>query len=104
GDGVRFTTAPGWLLRGARISQVHDDCVENDHMQPGTIIDSFFDGCYVFYSARSVPNADGSPGSVDHEHVVTIRHSLVHLAPMPSVYDGKDSPGHGPLFKMSARP
>lgn len=99
GDGLRFTgSAHDWTVRHVHLSQVHDDCVENDGMQSGTILDSFFDGCYVFYSARGDRSADGPR---DNHEVVTIRDSLVRLQAMPSVYDGRKGSGHGPLLKMS---
>jgi hypothetical protein len=96
GDGLRFAEdAEDWTVRGVRVSQVHDDCVENDYMQSGTIDDSFFDGCYVFYSARA-----GGPSANANGNVVTITDSLVRMQPMPHVFRGT-APGTGPLWKMS---
>lgn len=101
GDGARFTgTAPGWTMRGVHMTRVHDDCIENDGMQTGAVDDSFFDGCYVFYSARGGfgTTADGSGNTF------TLANSLVRLEHMPSVYNGDPGGGHGPFFKLSVNP
>ena len=37
----------GFVLRNAYISNVRDDCVENDVLSGGLIEDSLFDGCYM---------------------------------------------------------
>jgi hypothetical protein len=99
GDGVRFAgSATNWRMEGVRMNRVHDDCVENDGMNGGQIDDSFFDGCYVFYSARG--DRVGSTG--ENDDTVTITDSLVRMEPMPFLYDGRPGPGHGPIFKLSS--
>jgi hypothetical protein len=102
GDGVRFSRreAQDWTVRGVRMTRVHDDCIENDWMHSGTIDDSLFDGCYVFYSARG-PSENGIDGG---DNTVTITDSLVRMEPMPALYDGSPGPGHGPLFKLAGDP
>lgn len=102
GDGVRFsrTEAEDWAVRGVHMTRVHDDCIENDWMQSGTIDDSFFDGCYVFYSARGAPQ-----GGIDGRgNTVVITDSLVRMEAMPELYDESPGPGHGPVFKLSSDP
>lgn len=100
GDGVSFGTAAAsdWTLRDVLVRGAHDDCVENDDMHGGRIERSFFDGCYVFYSARDEPGSrlDGS------DRTVTITGSLVRMKAMPHVYrpERHRQPGHGPLFKL----
>lgn len=101
GDALRFTgQATNWELRGVHVTRAHDDCVENDGMNSGIVDDSFFDGCYVFYSARR-PQGEGKDGGAN---TFTLTDSLVRLEHMPSVYNGDPNGGHGPFFKLSANP
>jgi hypothetical protein len=96
GDGFRAATgdSDNWILRGVKVTRAHDDCVENDQMHNGLIDDSFFNGCYVFYSARV-------KGGQDHpDSVVTITNSLVKLEQMPFVHGGLQGPGQNGFWKM----
>ena len=93
GDGIR-PYAPDVSIRAAHLSDIHDDCIENDDMHELTVEDSLLDGCYVGFSARAVTGTD--PGGSDR--VWTIRESLVRLEPQPTVYRGP-VPGHGGFFK-----
>lgn len=80
-------------IRGSHLSDVRDDCVQNDKFLAGAIRDSFLDGCYVAFSARAsgkVP--DGSANTW------TVTGNVVWVRPMWSVYKG-DSPGNGEIFK-----
>lgn len=80
-------------IRGSHLSDIRDDCVQNDKYLAGTVRDSFLDGCYVAFSARAsgtVP--DGGANTW------TVRNNLVWVKPMWSVYKG-DSPGNGEIFK-----
>jgi hypothetical protein len=97
GDGFRFSNnSDKWKLQGVRVTRAHDDCVQNDGMYGGSIDDSFFDGCYAFFSARAGPNAtlDGSANKV------TISDTVVRMEVMPTDHNGV--PGHGPIFKMAS--
>ncbi len=100
GDGVRFTPAEtrNWTLRGAHFSDMHDDCVENDRLSSGKIEDSFFDGCYVAFSAR--PSLDWASTVNGSGNTMTVEGSLIRLKPMATVYKGP-TPGHGGFFKWS---
>ena len=80
-------------IRNVHLSDVRDDCVQNDKFLAGTVRDSFLDGCYVAFSARAsgtVPDGSANTWS--------IRNNLVWVKPMWSVYKG-DSPGNGEIFK-----
>jgi hypothetical protein len=100
GDGVRFATgAADWTIRGAHMTRVHDDCVENDRMHSGIIDDSLFDGCYVFYSSRS-----DSAGLNGEDNTVTVTNSLVRLEHMPFTFNNEPGGGHGSMFKLSSGP
>lgn len=95
GDAFGFhePTAINWKIVGARVDGgteypagafIHDDCVENDTMQTGQIIDSKFDGCHVFLSAMHgwgpLPRPDGSANTI------SVVDTLVRLQPMKNSY------------------
>ena len=94
GDGVRFEgNAHGFHVRGVYMSNMHDDCVENDHMNSGTIEDSLFDGCYAGISAdHTNPTLDGS------NDTMVFKNNLLYMKPMPTVFRGT-APGTAMLFK-----
>jgi hypothetical protein len=96
GDGFRFSgSASDWTIRGARVGQAHDDCIENDTFHEGLIDDSYFESCYVFLSAAvGKKNTNDATGKF-----ITITNSLVRLTPMTFDDEG-NSPGMGPLWKM----
>ena len=96
-DGIRPEDGP-FIVRQAWLSYVRDDCVENDHLQGGSIEDSLFDGCYVAISERPSPGM-----AVDGRNdLLTIRRSLLRLEPMPGPRDGgANELGNGRFFKWS---
>jgi hypothetical protein len=97
GDGFRVASnSGGWRLQGVHVSRAHDDCVENDWLHSGRIDDSFFDGCYAFYSSRA-PQTSSRDGSAER---VVITNTLVRLEAMP--FDDDGGPGHGPIWKLGS--
>lgn len=101
-DGIRPVGGP-FTIRQAWLSYVRDDCLENDHVRGGLVIDSLFDGCYVAVSERPSP-------VIAHEHidgrhdVLAIHRSLIRLAAMPGPRDGAPGDtGHGQFFKWDTR-
>jgi len=93
GDGIHVE-APDMRIHGAYLSDIHDDCVENDEMHTLSMTDSLLDGCYVGLSARGSP--DGS------DNVWEIRDSLIRLEAQPTIYKPErygPAPGHGGFFK-----
>ena len=57
-DAVRFERdASNFSLESSWISNVRDDCVENDQVKSGKIIDVLFDGCFVGISV--------APGNIE---------------------------------------
>jgi hypothetical protein len=82
-----------FTIRHSHISDVRDDCVQNDYMHAGVVHNNFFDGCYVGFSARASGGADDG-----HLNTWTIRDNLVWIKPMYSVYKA-DSPGNGQIIK-----
>ena len=94
-DGIRPQSGP-FTVRGAWLSYVRDDCVEDDHLAGGLIDDSLFDGCYVGVSERPSPGSglDGRAG------LLTVQHSLIRLEAMPGPRGGLPTDlGHGVFFK-----
>ena len=74
-DGIRPVAGP-FVIRGTWLSYIRDDCVENDHVQPGLIDDSLFDGCYVGISER--PSlAIITSGYDGRNDLLTVRQSLI---------------------------
>ena len=99
-DGIRPVAGP-FTIRGAWLSYVRDDCVENDHVQPGLIDDSLFDGCYVGVSERPSP-AIAASGYDGRGQLVTVQNSLIRLQPMPGPRGGLATDlGNGVFFKWS---
>jgi hypothetical protein len=97
GDGTFFqTNADNWTIRGSWFSFIRDDCIQNDHLHNGLVEDVLFDGCYVFYSARTSGFSAGADGS---NNLVVFRNVLARLQPMPTVYSGP-APGHGGFWKL----
>ncbi len=96
GDGIRIRAgAQHWHVRGAHLSYLHDDCLEDDKLHSGVVTDSFFDGCYVGFSTRPTASDTTSDG---HREIFVVDGSLIRLRPMPMVYKGS-APGHGGFFK-----
>ncbi len=102
GDGIDLEgrRATNWRIDGVEMTNIHDDCVENDEMNTGLITDSLFDGCHIAFSSVNWEGGSVPDGS---DNTVTIEDTLVRLEPMADVYTGT-SPGHGGFFKFSANP
>jgi hypothetical protein len=100
GDGIDFSArSKNWTVIGVHMSDIHDDCIQDDGMQSGIIADSLFDGCYNAFSAQGFADYtyDGS------HNTVTIQDSLVRLGDFTSVSQGP-SPGHAFFFKWGQDP
>jgi hypothetical protein len=105
GDGIDFKGdyASDWKVIGVRADGggqyahafVHDDCIQNDQMHSGQIVDSKFDGCAAFLSSNSGYDGTGN--------VVDISRTLVHLEPMLNSHNptkwGYNQ--HGGFFKFA---
>lgn len=58
-DAVRVAeSSAGFRISGIWLSDVRDDCVENDQLQGGEISDSLFDGCFSGISMRPPEDAE----------------------------------------------
>lgn len=97
GDSIRLVDrSQNFTVRRLHLSFSRDDCIENDWLHSGTVSDSLLDGCYNAFSAR--PYAGQKDVSNGHNHVWTVRNSLVRLQPMPRTYRGP-GPGTAGFFK-----
>jgi len=94
GDGIK-SRAENFTIRGAHLTWVRDDCIENIDKHSGLVEDSLLEECYVGMSTRS-----DTPG--DPDAIVTIRNTLLGLVSMPGPHDSESrDPGHGNAFKDS---
>jgi hypothetical protein len=96
GDAFNFASgSQNFTIKNSYISDIRDDCVQNDYMHAGSVINNFFNGCYVGFSARA---SSGNIPPDGHLNTWLIEDNLIWIKPMYSVYKG-DSPGSGQLFK-----
>jgi hypothetical protein len=113
GDGIAFThRAHNWRVVGVRAdgggafagAYVHDDCIENDGMFEGLVVDSKFDGCHTFLSSNAGEVFDVPPDGTGR--TVRIERTLVRLQGYEQSFDvPKYGTGrHGGFFKFSNNP
>ena len=113
GDGIAFThRAHNWKVIGVRAdgrglfagAYIHDDCIENDGMFEGLVVDSKFDGCNVFLSSNTGKEYEVPPDGTGR--TVRIERTLVRLQPFEQSFDvPKYGPNrHGGFFKFSNNP
>jgi hypothetical protein len=103
-DGIRpRARADDFVIRSVWLSDVRDDCIENDHFITGVLDDALLDGCHMAISARN-PRDPESYGT----RVLTIENSLIRLKPFPKPREAllrrrawARDPGHGMFFKWS---
>ena len=102
GDAVRLVyRAQDFEVRRVHLSDIRDDCVEDDWLHSGTIRDSLLDGCYNAFSARTYDGQrDVSDGS---DNLLTVERSLVRLQPMARTYNDEGEPGTAGFFKWDPR-
>ena len=102
GDPVRFNQPEvvyfeqrwGWY------TNMHDDGFgENDRQKNGLIEDCLVDGCHVGYSQRR----DKTWTSTGNANSVTIRRSLIRLAPFALTSEPTKPNTHGGFFKVDTR-
>lgn len=85
GDSFRVEeNSPNFTLDGVLGLFGHDDCIENDNNQSGTVKDSICTS-FVIYSSQG-GTVDGS------NNTVTLKNNFLELLPTPTVYKGPDTP------------
>ncbi len=94
---VASTDSAGWLLDHVYGVYGHDDAIENDRHQAGTVKGSIFT-TFVGYSDSGENTTDGSA------RTVTLDGNYIQLAPIPGTYkpDTYGTPGTGSLFKLDS--
>ena len=100
-DNVEDGLAPfgdGFLGRNLYFTFIRDDCIENDAIAGGHVLDSLFDGCYMGLSER--PPKDFTPSTAPTDETFTMDGVLLRLQPMPNE-ESPDALGSGQLFKWS---
>jgi hypothetical protein len=61
-DAVRIAeSSSGFHLRGSWISEVRDDCIENDYLNGGLVEDTLLDGCFSGLSMRPPEGEERGP-------------------------------------------
>jgi hypothetical protein len=94
-DAVRFSRESElFRVRDVWLSEVRDDCVENDALKSGLIRDVLFDGCFAGISVKR-PDWAASDGS---GATLTLTGVLMRLQP----YLYKGGVKHGALIKADA--
>jgi hypothetical protein len=120
GDGMRVTAGDWYVVDGLRADNVEDgispfgdgfvgrnlyftyirdDCIENDAISGGYVIDSLFDGCSMGLSER--PSSGFFPTPPPPGESFVMDHVLMHIQPMPRDEATPDHLGSGQLFKWS---
>ena len=76
GDGVNVdVTGTDFDLRAIHLSNIHDDCIQDDFLNSGIIEDSFLESCYVGFSAAwyTAPSGTGAGNTLEIDN--TLEHS-----------------------------
>ena len=99
-DGISLQGGDGdfAVVSAAYLSYVRDDCIENDKILGGRVVDSLFDGCFMGISER--PDADASPSRAPAGETFTLERVLLRVAPQAN-QRAADGAGNGQLFKWS---
>jgi hypothetical protein len=94
GDGINIEKpASGFHVRAVYLSNIHDDCVQNDSLLSGVVEDSLFDGCYA-----GISEDDYSKTVNGSANTMTFQNNLLYMKPMPTVFKGA-KPGTAMVFK-----
>jgi hypothetical protein len=94
-DAVRFSGASGlFVLEGSWLSQIRDDCVENDFLNDGIVKDVLFDGCFSGISVKQ-PSSRSLDGT---SRTLTVLGALIRATPY--LYRGESR--MAPPIKASA--
>jgi hypothetical protein len=94
----------GFTFKNLYMTYIRDDCVENDDIAGGLIVDSLFDGCNTGISERpSSGNAQWNYPAPAGE-TITLDRVLLRLQALPGPRGSNDPTklGHGQLFKWSS--
>jgi hypothetical protein len=82
-------------IRDTYLTDMHDDCLENDAIIGGVLRDGLWDGCSTGISER--PSADQGSFSQPPGEALVLDHMLIGL----EVFPHESGPGENALFKWS---
>lgn len=97
GDGIRMEQRGSTFhIKDVYMSDIHDDCVENDFLHSGLTENSLFEGCFAGISAANYDANTKQPNSV-----WTLRNNLLSMKPFHTMYKPEiyGPFGHAMLFK-----
>ena len=102
-DGLKPREIPEWSgkatmwVRGAYMTGIRDDAIEDDDFMPGTIEDSLMDGVWCFLSEQNQGTNAGETVSPGEDPLIRINHVLVRL------FTTNNDVGVGHWFKWQGR-
>lgn len=97
-DGSNGQLTQNFTIRDTLLRHSHDDCIQNDKLAGGKLVNSFLDGCYSGISAR-LSSSDLSSGVLNGStNTFEVSNTLIWMQPISPVYKGAN-PGHGGFFK-----
>jgi hypothetical protein len=93
-----FSNGGAIRMRGAYMTGIRDDAVENDEFMPGSVEDSLFDGVWTFFSEQN--QSGGVPDTIGADEDLSIRIDRVYVRLWAT---NGDEPGPGRWFKWQPR-
>jgi hypothetical protein len=66
-------------MKRTYMTDIRDDCIEDDHFMPGTIEDSLFDGAFTFLSEQNQDSVTNTMGS-DEDPYIYLKNVYVRLS------------------------
>lgn len=102
-DGVRVeegtpnSNVTRFKVTGTYLTNVRDDCMDDDDVLGGLLSDNLWDGCNTGLAER--PSTSAGTWTSPPDETVTLDHMLIGLQPSPHALKGY---GEGPLFKWSS--
>lgn len=86
-----------FLIQGTYLSDVADDCLENDYTLGGVLRDNLWESCFTGISAR--PSSSNGTWTSPADETLTLDRMLIGLRSMP--HDSDKGTGPNALFKWS---
>ena len=75
-DGIGMINGGNWTIKDSWISRIFDDCVENDHLRSGKIVDSLVEDCFM---GLSIDPGRNYGGQNQEREIVTLNGVLMSL-------------------------
>jgi hypothetical protein len=85
-----------FLISGTHLTNVADDCLENDYILGGVLHDNLWESCFTGLSERPSGDRQWTPPA---DESLTLDHMLIGLRSMP--HDSDKGTGPNALFKWS---